>query len=499
MNSTPALLELQHVSKAFPGVRALAGVDFSLRRGEIHALMGENGAGKSTLIKTLTGVYRRDEGHILVDGAPVDFYAPFEAPLAGISTVYQEVNLIPTLSVAENLSLGREPQSWTGIDWRSVRNRARTALGRLDLDLEVDLPLSAYSIAIQQMVAIARAVDVEAKVLVLDEPTSSLDAQESERLFVIMRKLRDQGLGILFVTHFLDQVYEISDRITVLRNGALVGTWATSELPKVDLVAKMMGKELQGLDDKVVEAAGTGKKTLLRTWGLGRRGALHPLDLELKQGEVLGLAGLLGSGRTETAETIYGIAAADQGCVEVDGAKRILRNPRESLRLGFGFCPEDRKVSGIIDELSVRENVVLALQAKQGIFRRLGKKAQQDLADQFIASLGIVTPNAEQKVKNLSGGNQQKVILARWLAAEPRLLVLDEPTRGIDVGARTEIQRTILKLAEGGMSILFISAELSEVVRCCTRVAVLRDRHKLGELHGAEITESALMATIAQG
>jgi len=463
--------------------------------------MGENGAGKSTLIKTLTGVYRREEGEILLDGISIDFKAPYEAPEAGISTVYQEVNLIPTLTVAENLFLGRQPMTLGRIDWRKLNRRAKEALGRLDLDLDVSLPLSAYSIAIQQMVAIARAVDIEAKVLVLDEPTSSLDVKESARLFDIMRRLKEQGLGIVFVTHFLDQVYEVSDRITVLRNGSLVGVWNAADLPRVELVSKMMGKELRALEG-TTRGPGAGeadKEGLLRTKGLGRKGAIHPLNLELKAGEILGLAGLLGSGRTETAETIYGIAQADEGCVEIDGVNRVLKSPRDSLKLGFGYCPEDRKVSGVIDELSVRENIVLALQAKQGVLRRLGRKAQLEIADRFIKSLGIATPSAEQKVKHLSGGNQQKVILARWLAAHPRLLILDEPTRGIDVGARTEIQRTILKLAEEGMSILFISAELSEVVRCCNRVAVLRDRHKIGELHGADITESALMATIAQG
>ena len=500
MESAPVLLDMHRVSKAFPGVRALTGVDFTLNRGEIHALMGENGAGKSTLIKTLTGVYRRDEGDILLEGRSIDFRAPYEAPPQGISTVYQEVNLIPTLSVAENLFLGRQPTALGRIDWKTLRQRALAALERLGLKLNVDLPLSAYSIAIQQMVAIARAVDIDAKVLVLDEPTSSLDLNESERLFAVMRRLKAEGMGILFVTHFLDQVYQITDRITVLRNGSLVGTWNTPELPRVELVSKMMGKELQALGDRVEpESAVVRKKTLLRTWGLGRKGALQPLDLELKEGEVLGLAGLLGSGRTETAETLYGIAPADLGHVELDGGRRVVKSPRESLKLGFGFCPEDRKVSGIFDELSVRENIVLALQAKTGVARRLGKKTQAELAERFIQALGIVTPHDQQKVKFLSGGNQQKVILARWLAARPRLLILDEPTRGIDVGARTEIQRTILRLASEGMSILFISAELSEVVRCCTRVAVLRDRHKLGELHGAEISESALMATIAEG
>lgn len=499
--STPLLLDVHNLSKTFPSVRALAGVDFSLRRGEIHALMGENGAGKSTLIKTLTGVYRREEGQILLDGVEVDFKAPYEAPEAGISTVYQEVNLIPTLTVAENLYLGRQPMKWGRIDWKNLKRKSQEALARLDLDLDVTVQLSAYSIAVQQMVAIARAVDIEAKVLVLDEPTSSLDLKESARLFAVMRRLREQGLGILFVTHFLDQVYEVSDRITVLRNGSLVGVWNTAELPRVELVSKMMGKELQALSAKVeeTEAKFQGKKTLLRTRGLGRKGVIHPLDVELKEGEVLGLAGLLGSGRTETAEMIYGIVQADQGFLELDGSKRVIKNPRESLKLGFGFCPEDRKVSGVIDELSVRENIILALQAKRGVLRRLGRKVQLELADQFIRNLGIATPSTEQKVKNLSGGNQQKVILARWLAARPRFLILDEPTRGIDVGARTEIQRTILKLAEDGISILFISAELSEVVRCCTRVVVLRDKHKVGELHGAAITESALMATIAQG
>jgi simple sugar transport system ATP-binding protein len=497
---------MRNVRKSFPGVRALDGVDFVARRGEVHALMGENGAGKSTLIKVLTGVYRRDGGEALLDGVSIDPRTPAEAQALGISTVYQEVNLVPTLSVAENLFLGRLPKRLgVAVGWGEVRRRSEAALARLDLQsVDVSRPLGSYSIAVQQMVAIARALDVSAKLLILDEPTSSLDAGEVARLFAVMRRLRDQGLGIVFVTHFLEQVYEVTDRITVLRNGKFVGEYETKQLPRAELIAKMMGRELaefetSGRGSGADAAAAPVKKTLVRVKGFGRRGAIKPFDLEIREGEVVGLAGLLGSGRTEIARLLFGVDRADRGTVLVDEKPASLASPRSAIACGFAFLPEDRKTQGIVPELSVRENIILALQASKGWLAALPRRKQDELADHYVKALGISTPHAEQSIRNLSGGNQQKALIARWLAANPRLLILDEPTRGIDVGAKAEIQKLILDLCARGMAVLFISSELEETVRCSDRVAVLRDREKIAELEGGQVSEQSILHTIAGG
>jgi len=493
------LLSARAISKSFPGVRALAGVDFTVRHGEVHALMGENGAGKSTLIKVLTGVYRRDGGEMLLEGNRIDPHSPQEAEALGISTVYQEVNLVPYLSVAENICLGRQQTRFGFIDWKQIRQRARHALARLGIHVDVNEPVASYSIAIQQLVAIARALDVQAKLLILDEPTSSLDEDEVERLFGILRQLKSAGLGIVFVTHFLDQVYAVSDRITVLRNGQLVGEYETTKLPRIELISKMMGKELSEADFKQGARATPAavKKPVLNLRGVGRRGSLQPMDLSLNEGEILGLAGLLGSGRTETARLVFAIDPADSGEMSLDGNRLALRSPRDAIAHRIGFCPEDRKVEAIIPNLSVRENIVLALQASRGWTRCVSHAKQLELADRFIEALNIKTPGAEQPIRLLSGGNQQKVILARWLASNPRLLLLDEPTRGVDVGAKFEIEKLMQKLTGEGMAILFISSDLEETVRNSHRVAVLRDRRKIAELHGEEITEHNIMHAIA--
>lgn len=501
--TTPVLLSMRRISKSFPGVKALAGVDFNLRRGEVHALMGENGAGKSTLIKLLTGVYGRDQGQIFLEGREISPHSPNQAQELGISTVYQEINLVPTLSVAENIYLGRQPvKKFGAIDWNRIKTGAEAALARLNLWLDVKQQLSSYSIAIQQMVAIARALDFSAKILILDEPTSSLDTNEVNQLFTIMRKLKNEGLGIIFVTHFLDQVYEISDRVTVLRNGQLVGEFETASLPKVELIAKMMGKDLIEFDE-VSTGVTTVEKAkaapFMKVRSLTKKGDIAPFDQDFRIGEVLGLAGLLGSGRTEIARLLFGVDRADYGEIIVDGKTVAVTSPRKAIACGFGFCPEDRKSSGVIEELTVRENIMLALQARKGWFKAISQKTQEEIAASYIRALNISTPTANQKIKNLSGGNQQKVIVARWLASNPRFLILDEPTRGIDIGAKAEIQKLILSLSKEGMSILFISSELSEVVRCSHRVTVLRDRNKIAELSGEQITENAIMHTIAKG
>ena len=495
------LLEMRGISKRFPGVQALDGVDFCVARGEIHALMGENGAGKSTLIKILTGVQRRDCGTIVLAGAPIDPRSPQAAEGLGISTVYQEINLVPHLSVAENICLNREPTRWGVIRWRVVTRRAQAALAQLDVKIDVTRELASYPLAVQQMVAIARALDTSARLLMLDEPTSSLDARETAELFAVLRKLRSAGLGIVFITHFLDQVYSIADRITVLRDGRLVGVYPTASLPRTELVSRMIGKTLSDIlpsPPTAERAVGATAPAFVEVRRLGRRGSVAPFDMRIARGQAVGLAGLLGSGRSEAARLLFGIDRADTGDVRVDGRKVTLRSPRRAIALGFGFTPEDRKTEGIIPHLSVRENIILALQGGRGTWRPLSRRRQRQVAERFVRELGIKTPHLEQPAAHLSGGNQQKVLLARWLANEPALLILDEPTRGIDVGAKAEIERLVGALRAAGMSIVFISSELDEVVRTCQRVVVLRDRAQVGELVGDQISAPAIMQIIAR-
>jgi len=496
------ILTMEGISKAFPGVQALEDVDFSLKRGEIHCLVGENGAGKSTLIKALTGVDRPDTGTIILDGEEIHTRSPQHAQSLGISTVYQEINLCMNLTVAENILIGREPHKMGRIDWGKTKAEAADVLkSLLDIDIDVNKPLGTYTVAIQQMVAIARALDItSAKVLILDEPTSSLDVNETQQLFKVMRKLRDDGVGIVFITHFIGQIYEISDRITVLRNGKLVGTFDTASIPRVELIAKMIGRSLADLDEmssiKLESSKHIKTEALLKAQKLGRTAAIKPFDLELHAGEVVGLAGLLGSGRTETASVLFGTDKPDTGVLEFNGKTVTDHSPLGAIKRGIALCPEDRKAEGIVDDLSVRENIVLAIQANKGWFSHISTQKQYEIADKYIEMLNIATPTADQAVKNLSGGNQQKVILARWLATNPQVLILDEPTRGIDVGTKAEIQKLVLELADEGMACLFISSELEEVLRTSHRIAVLREREKVAEFSG-EVDEHTIMHTIA--
>ncbi|GAB1823402.1 sugar ABC transporter ATP-binding protein [Herbidospora sp. RD11066] len=498
MADTAPILRMTGIGKEFPGVRALDGVDFRLLPGEVHALMGENGAGKSTLIKVLTGVYSIDAGEIELGGTRVAFAGPLEAQKAGISTVYQEVNLCRNLSVAENVFIGREPRRFGRIAWREMRRRAFELLRRLDLSIDVSKPLSSYSLAIQQMVAIARAIDIDARVLILDEPTSSLDAGEVAQLFRVMRRLKEQGIAILFVSHFLDQIYEIADRMTILRNGRLVGEYVTAELPQVELVAKMIGGELAVLERLDERPPARVSDTLVEAQELG--GKVAPFSLTIHKGEVVGLAGLLGSGRTEIARLLFGADHAATGTVRIGGDQVALRTPRAAMAKGVAFCSENRREEGLVPELTVRENLILALQAARGWSRPVPRKKQDELVAKYIKALNIRPANPEMLIRNLSGGNQQKVLLARWLILEPKLLILDEPTRGIDVGAKAEIQKLVVELSDGGMAVLFISAELDEVLRLSHKVAVLRDRRVVAELPNDEsLTTDALMETIASG
>ena len=496
------ILTMSNISKFFPGVTALENVDFSLKRGEIHALLGENGAGKSTLIKVLTGVEHPDMGKIELNGETIHVRSPEHSQEIGISTVYQEVNLCTNISIAENIMLGREPHRFGSINRKKMNEMASQAVRRLGIEVDVTGLLGTYSVAIQQMMAIARALEISsAKVLILDEPTSSLSAHETQQLFNVMRKLKSEGIAIIFITHFLDQVYEISDRITVLRNGKLVGTYETAALSPIELITKMIGRTLTDLEDmtklKVESSRHISKSdALLEAKGLGRTGSIEPFDLNLHAGEVVGLAGLLGSGRTEMAQLLFGLDQPDSGSITMDGQVVTNYSPINSIERGVALCPEDRKAEGIVPDLTVRENIILAMQAHLGWFKYLSLKKQYEIADKYIKLLNISTPSADQPVKNLSGGNQQKVILARWLATNPRLLILDEPTKGIDVGAKAEIQKLVLSLAEEGKSCVFISSELDEVLRTSHRIVVLRDQKKVTEFSG-EVDEQKIMQSIA--
>lgn len=496
---------MRHITKTFPGVKALSNVDFTLRAGEIHALMGENGAGKSTLIKVLTGVEEMETGEIYLEGIdhPIINRSPQEAQAIGISTVYQEINLCPNLSVAENIYIGREPKKFGRIDWKTMNKKSSELLKNLNIMIDVTKPLSNFSVAIQQMVAIARAVDISSKVLILDEPTSSLDEQEVEKLFLVMRKLKESGIGIIFVTHFLEQVYKISDRITVLRNGCLVGEYETEKLPSVELVELMIGKEIEDLaklsKEENDEENNEKKEIVIDAKGLGHTGTIQPFDLKMHKGEVIGLSGLLGSGRSELARAIYGADKPDQGELYFKEKKLQINTPLDALKSGMAYLPENRKEEGIIEDLSVRENIIIALQARRGMFKVISRKEQEEFADKFIDLLQIKTSSRDVPVKQLSGGNQQKVILGRWLLTNPDFLILDEPTRGIDVGTKTEIQKLVLKFSEEGKTILFISSEIDEMLRVCNKIAVLRDRKKVSELKGDQLSQSNIMKAIAGG
>ena len=474
------VLTARQISMVFPGVVALDHVDFTLRKGEIHALMGENGAGKSTLIKCLTGINDFEEGEIHIDGieGPVHNHSTKDAQEVGISTVYQEVNLCPNLTVAENLFIGREPLTKYGtIDRKAYTARAQKIMDELGIAVDVQRNLENYSLAIQQMVAIARAVDMDCKVLILDEPTSSLDDEEVEKLFNVMRMVKGKGVGIIFVTHFLEIV----------------------DLPRLKLVEAMMGKAFDDLKSiKSGDSKAVSDELEISARGLGHTGTVKPFDLDIHKGEVIGVGGLLGSGRSELARAIYGADKANSGTLKVKGEEVKINQPIDAMNLGMGMLPDDRKAEGIIADLSIRENIILALQSKKGMFKLMTRAQQNELADKYIKLLSIKTPSRETLIKQLSGGNQQKVILARWLATNPEFLILDEPTRGIDVGTKTEIQKLVLNLAKEGKSIMFISSEIAEMLRTCSRMIIMRDGEKVDELDG-ELTEERVIKSIAGG
>ncbi|WP_425101151.1 sugar ABC transporter ATP-binding protein [Tropicibacter sp. S64] len=492
---TAPVLHARGITKFFPGTIALDDVELMLHPGEVHALLGENGAGKSTLIKCLTGAYPKDEGEILLDGVPVDPQSTADSQRLGIGTVYQEVNLLPNLTVAENLYLGRQPGQRGFINRRRMNALARESLAGYGLDIDPGEPLTAYSVAIQQVVAIARAVEMSGKVLILDEPTASLDRDEVQLLFSVIRQLKARGLAIVFITHFLDQVFEISDRATILRNGRVVGTRDLTTVTQKDIVTLMLGRQLEARVHKHVEAA-TGP-VLLEIEGQSKRGMIEPFDLTIREGEVVGLAGLLGSGRTETANLVFGVVPSDSGTTRLRGKDIKINNPRDAVAHRFALCPEDRKTEGIVGDLSVRDNIILALQARQGWMRPIPRAKIEEIAERYVRALDIRLASLDMPIRLLSGGNQQKALLARWLATNPDFLILDEPTRGIDVGAHAEIIALIEQLRADGMALLVASSELEELVAYSTRVIVLRDRRQVKELRGEAITPANIVRAIA--
>ncbi|MDD7609789.1 MAG: sugar ABC transporter ATP-binding protein [Spirochaetales bacterium] len=495
------VLTMRGIYKEFPGVKALQNVDFTLRKGEVHALMGENGAGKSTLVKCLTGVYEKDSGEIRIDGKdePVSIRSPQDAQNLGISTVYQEITLCPNLTVAENIFIGRG--NYKFINWRAQEKKADEILQRLNIPAKASQQLGTCSLAVQQMVAIARAVDMECKVLILDEPTSSLDEREVALLFELMRDLKSRGVGIIFITHFLDQVYEICDRITVLRNGELVGEYEIKDMPQVDLVSAMLGKAIDDIS-RLREERGkySGKVEIVyEAEGLSSIEGVKPFDFAINKGEVNGFTGLLGSGRSESVRAIFAADRVTSGKVKVNGNEVKISKPKDAMECGIGYLPEDRKGDGIIQDLSVRDNLILAQQVLKGFWHPFKKAEAEKIADEYIKLLQVKTASQETPIKSLSGGNQQKVILARWLLTHPQYLILDEPTRGIDVGTKTEIQKQVLKLSKEGVAVTFISSEIQEMLNVCTRLVVMKDRNIVGELKDEQLTQSNIMKTIAGG
>ncbi|MBP5793775.1 MAG: sugar ABC transporter ATP-binding protein [Spirochaetaceae bacterium] len=497
------LLQMNNITMTFPGVKALQKVDFTLCKGEIHALMGENGAGKSTLIKVLTGIYTRDSGEIFLEGKKINNHSPEESQQNGISTVYHEVNLCPNISVAENIFAGHEPKKHFAIDWKLMNEQAKKVLSEVGLvDIDVTKSLGDYSVAIQQMVAIARAINFDCKVLILDEPTSSLDDQEVEELFKVMNRLKARGVGIIFVTHFLEQVYAVCDKITVLRNGELEGQYTVKELPRLQLVQAMLGHEVAELDslhaDNTVEEK-EDVPVILKAVGLTHKGTIKPFELTIKKGEVIGLTGLLGSGRSELVRTLYGADRPDAGTLEFNGKPLVVNSPIDAIKRGMAYLPEDRKAENIIADLSIRENMMIALQAKTGVFKKLPMSKQIELTDKYIKALNVKTVSMETPIKALSGGNQQKVIIGRWLVTNPEFLILDEPTRGIDVGTKTEIQKLVIQLAQEGLTVVFISSEIDEMLRTVNRLCVMRDGQKVGELKNDNLTQQDVMVAIAGG
>ncbi len=500
------LLRIQGLTKRFSGVTALDGVDLTLEKGEVHSLVGENGAGKSTLIKVMTGAYTRDVGVMELEGRPVSFRTPAEAQAAGVVAVYQEVNLLGFRTVAENIYLGREPRRFGFIDWKKMNDDAGELLRGLGLPIDPRATLGSLTIALRQMVAIARGVSLDARVLVLDEPTSSLTDREVGILFEMIRKLKSRGAAVVYVSHRMDELYAICDRVTILRDGKLVDTRPLAGLERLDLVCLMLGKKRDevrtgstafGHRNAGEEGAKEPARALLEARGLARGRKLQGVSVAVARGEIVGMAGLLGSGRTETARAIFGLDKLDDGEVRLGGEKLALRAPRDAIEAGLALLPEDRKGEGIVPDMSVAENMTLAALPALTQLGIVSQAKQREIVEKFMKRLSIKAYGPEQKIRELSGGNQQKVLLARWLCRNPKLLILDEPTRGIDIGAKGDIQILIQELATAGLGVLMISSELEEIVEGSERVLVMRDGHVAAELTGEAISQDAILQAMA--
>jgi ribose transport system ATP-binding protein len=503
MYKAEPLLVMEDIEKRFLGVAALQGASLQVAHGEVHALIGQNGAGKSTLLKILTGAYRRDGGKIAFEEKVVDFHTPHAAQANGISTIYQEVNLVPSRSVSENIFMGRELRRFGWLKWKQMHAEAKAILARFEIEIDVTRPLSNYNVATQQMVAIARAVSFQSKLVIMDEPTSSLDDHEVATLFKVIRQLKAANVSIIFVSHRLDELYAVCDRVTVMRDGQTVATTPMQAISKMELVAKMLGKELSEVrqvgQTAFNETHHQASQPLLEANGLQGGHKLRGVDVTVHAGEIVGLAGLLGSGRTEAARAIFGADALAGGSVKLSGEELHFKSPKDAIRRGIGFCSEDRKTEGIIPYLSVQDNLTLALLPKLRQRGIISKEKQAAVVARYIKQLDIKTAGPHQKIRELSGGNQQKVLLARWLCLNPRLLILDEPTRGIDVGAKAEIQALIGDLATKGLGVLMISSELEELTEGCAQVVVLRDGQSVAQLTKANLSQEAIMTAMAHG
>ena len=498
MSENQIYLRMQGISKSFPGVQALNSVDFSVSRGEIHALVGENGAGKSTLMKILTGALLSDHGQISLKDQKVEIKDPGDAQALGISMIHQELSLIPYLTVGQNIYLGREPRARLGafIDWPELYDQAQVLLDRLQVSVDSRASVQDLSIAQRQMVEVAKALSFNADLIAMDEPTSSLTEQETEILFQVMRTFKEQGISIIFISHHLEEVFEIADRVTVLRDGETIGTEPVADLDVDQVVRMMVGRDLGELYPKEEVELGD---IVLEAANLEDGRELRSVSVTLKAGEILGIAGLIGAGRTALAETLFGVRPAIKGLIKIDGRTVPVKHPGQAIRLGMGFVPEDRKLQGLFLNMAVRENVVISALPEVSRFSFVNYPRADKLAREFIEKLKIRTPSVRQLVRNLSGGNQQKVIIARWLTLKPRILILDEPTRGIDVATKAEIHALMNQLAKEGVAVMMVSSDLPEVLGVSDRILVMRAGKLVAEFSRQEGTQDNIMHAATGG
>jgi len=485
-----ALLEMRGITKAFPGVKALTDVDFDVRPGEVHALVGENGAGKSTLMKILAGVYERDAGEVWLKGKPVHFTNPRQAQLAGIVTIYQELNQVPEMSVTENIFLGSELERGVVLQWSAMHDRAKELLAKLHLDIDPRLPIKQLGVGQQQMVEVAKALHQKADLIIMDEPTSSLSIREINDLFAIVRELKAAGVAIVYISHHLEETFAITDRITVLRDGRNVATKPTSELNIDSLVRLMVGRDLSEKYPKEIAPRG---EEVLRVENLNRAGVLSDISFSVYAGEVLGIAGLVGAGRTELARAVFGADPIDSGQFYIKGRPVKIASPNDAIQHGIGLLTEDRKQQGLFLQMSVRDNIVMAVLKRLTKGPRVNRRKETEVTRFYIESMNIKAASQDQLAINLSGGTQQKVVLGKWMSTQPRVLIFDEPTRGIDVGAKVEIYKMMNQLAQQGVAIIMISSELPEILGMSDRVLVMRGGRIRGELTRAEATEEKIM------